>query len=193
MFNIFLSCFRTLLLRLVHSKFSKLTNVSAFMNTTKNKLDQLKVVHARLEALEKQFMDELVEDGRKEQPDSFVSSMSEVKKQLKDLNLVEDLDKFLQDARRDDQESGQAASGGHWRVDIETRWTYGRLFPIVPTLPHAVPVEQQNFKILNFFYLNLVRLVLSYVNILLDICVAQVGNILNRKTNSKKPHDLDDI
>ena len=113
MFNIFLSCFRTLLLRLVHSKFSKLTNVSAFMNTTKNKLDQLKVVHARLEALEKQFMDELVEDGRKEQPDSFVSSMSEVKKQLKDLNLVEDLDKFLQDARRDDQESGQAASGGH--------------------------------------------------------------------------------
>ena len=67
------------------------------MNTEKDKLDQLKAICERLDALEKQFMDELAKDGKKEQADSFESSMDDVEKQLKDLHLVKDLDKFLND------------------------------------------------------------------------------------------------
>ena len=67
------------------------------MNTEKDKLDQLKAVRDDLDALEKRFLDELVKDGKKEQIDSFGASIEEAKKRLKDLNLVKDVDKLLQD------------------------------------------------------------------------------------------------
>lgn len=95
--------------------------------------------------------------------------MDEVKRQLKDLNLVEDFDKFLQDAQGDDREtgqiaeqddleaeqdvkqgdqessqdvqrskeSGQTASGGQWRADIETRLT--SYYLVAWSCLHTVP------------------------------------------------------
>ena len=83
---------------LVHPFPNRFTlNASAFMNTETDKLGELKAIYARLDALEKQIMDELAEDPRKEQPDSFDPLIDELKNQLENLNLVKNLDNILED------------------------------------------------------------------------------------------------
>lgn len=74
--------------------FLKSKLISASMNK-KDQIDQLKEINESLINLERTIMDDLVKDNKKDYSDSFNRSIDEIKNRLKQLNLIQNLDKIL--------------------------------------------------------------------------------------------------